>query len=108
MKSAEPSTRTSKSSRGETSIVAPTWGAMPAIEEVHEDPIAVVDPSSDDDIDDPTVTHFLLLRAMMESFMTTQATHGQLIDERLTAVAALRADFAEYRSVFLPPPPFDD
>ena len=39
--------------------------------------------------------------------MTTQATHGQLLDELLTEVASLREDFAEYRSAFPPPPPFD-
>ena len=39
--------------------------------------------------------------------MTTQTAHGQLINELLTEVAALRADFAEYRSAFQPPLPFD-
>ena len=43
----------------------------------------------------------------MEPFMTTQTAHGQLIDELLTGVAALRDDFAEYRRAFPPPPPFD-
>nr|POE66419.1 hypothetical protein CFP56_29266 [Quercus suber] len=37
----------------------------------------------------------------------TQATHGQLIDELLSEIAALRADFAKYRSAFPPPPPSD-
>ena len=37
--------------------------------------------------------------------MTTQATHRQLIDELLIEVAALRADFAKYRSTFPTPPP---
>ena len=71
---------------------------------------AAVDPSgSDDDVDvDPTITPPLLLHAMMESFMTTQTAHGQLLDELMTEVAALRADFAEYRSVFPPPPPSND
>ena len=45
---------------------------------------------------------------MIESFMTTQATHGQLLDELLTEVASLRADFAENRNAFSPPPPFKD
>ena len=44
---------------------------------------------------------------MMEYFMTTQTTHGQLIDELLTKVATLRADFAENRRDFPPPPPSD-
>ena len=71
------------------------------------DPTEVVDPSGDDDTVDPTATPPLSLRAMMESFMTTQTTHGQLIDELLTGVDALRDDFAEYRRAFPPPPPFD-
>ena len=44
---------------------------------------------------------------MMETFMTTQVAHGQLLDELISNVAALRADFSEYRSVFPPPPPYD-
>ena len=39
--------------------------------------------------------------------MTTQATHGQLLDELITEVAALRMDFFEYRSDFPPLPPSD-
>ena len=35
----------------------------------------------------------------------TQAAHGQLIDKLLSEIAAMRADFAEYRSAFPPPPP---
>ena len=107
MKSAEPSTRTSKRPRGEAFTTAPASGDMSAAEEVHVDPTAVVDPSGDDEVVDPTVTPPLSLRAMMESFMTTQTTHGQLLDELLIEVAALKADFAEYRSVFPPPPPSD-
>ena len=57
---------------------------------------------------DPTVAHPLSLRAMMESFMTTYAAHGQLVDELLKEVASLRANFVEYRSAFPPPPPFGD
>nr|POE86007.1 hypothetical protein CFP56_02378 [Quercus suber] len=65
---------------------------MPATKEVHVDPIAVVDPSSDDDVGDPIVTPPLSLCAMMESFMITKAAHGQFIDELLTKVATLRTD----------------
>ena len=39
--------------------------------------------------------------------MTTQTTHEQLLDGLIAEVAALRADFSEYRSVFPPPPPSD-
>ena len=76
MKSVEPSTGISKRPRGETSTAALAFGDMPADEEVHMDPIAAVDPSGDDDIVDPTVTPPFSLRAMMKSFMTTQAAHG--------------------------------
>ena len=44
----------------------------------------------------------------MQSIMMTQATQGQLLDELLTEVASLRADFLDYKSSFPPPPPFED
>ena len=72
------------------------------------DPIAAVDPSGGVDNVNPTVTPPLSLCAMMESFMTTQVTHGQLLDELLTKVATLQANFVDYRSAFPPFPPFDD
>ena len=70
-------------------------------------PTTAVDPVANVETNDPTVTPPLSPRAMMETFMTTQAALRQLIDELLIEVAALRADFAKYRSVFPPPPPFD-
>ena len=79
---------------------------MPTTEETFVDLIVVVDTSGGADDVDPTIAPFLL-RAMMQSFMTMRATHGQLLDELLTEVASLRADFVEYRSAFPPPPPFD-
>ena len=78
---------------------------MDPTEEIHVGPAATVDPVANVEINDPTVTPPLSPRAMMETFMTTQATHGQLIDELIIEVALLRADFAEYRSAFPPPPP---
>ena len=39
--------------------------------------------------------------------MTTQAAHGQLLDELITEVAALRMDFFVYRSAFPPLPSSD-
>ena len=39
--------------------------------------------------------------------MTTQVAHGQLLDDLISNVAALRVEFTEYRSSFLPPPPLD-
>mgnify|MGYP006869218800 CR=1 FL=1 len=70
MKSAEPSIGTSKRSWGEASTPPPASGAMPAAEENFVDPITM-DPSGGADDVNPTVTPPLLLRAMMESFMTT-------------------------------------
>ena len=81
MKSAKPSIGTSKRSRVETYTTTPTFGAMPAVEETFVDLIAAVDPSSGVDEVDPTVAPPLSLRAMMQSFTTTQATHEQLLDE---------------------------
>jgi len=106
MKSDEPRTRTSKRSQGKASTIATVSDVMPAVEEAFVDPTTVVS-SGVDDVDS-TVSLPLSLFAMMLSFMTIQATHGQLLDEFLTEVATLRADFVEYRSAFPPPPPSDD
>ena len=74
--SPEPSTGTSKRSQGEASTTAPTFSAMLVAEETFADAIAAVDPSSGANDVDPNVTPPLSLHAMIESFMTTQATHG--------------------------------
>ena len=71
MKSFELNTRTLKRSRGEATIVAPAFSDMHAAKEVHVDPTATVDPSSDEDVVDLIVTPPLSLHAMMKSFMTT-------------------------------------
>ena len=107
MKSVEPSIGTSKRPSGEASTTAPASGDQPATKEIYVDPTTAMDLASDDDTADPKITPPLSLCAMMGTFMTTQVTHGQLIDELLTMVASLRADFAKYRTVFPPPPPFD-
>ena len=49
MKRVEPSTETSKRSRGETTTAAPASSDLPDVEEVHVDPTEAVDPSGDDD-----------------------------------------------------------
>ena len=72
------------------------------------DPTATVDSSSGAEDVDPTVAPPLSLCPMMQSFMTTQASHGQLLDELLIEVASLRADFAEVKSAFPPPSPFEE
>ena len=81
---------------------------MLVTEETFVDSIAAVDPFGGVNDVDPIITLPFLLRDMMESFMTTQAAHGQLLDELLTEVVALRADFVDYRSAFPRPPPSDD
>ena len=48
MKSAKPSTGTSKRPRGEASTTAPTSGDQLAAEDILMDPTAVVDPTVDD------------------------------------------------------------
>ena len=88
------------------------------IEDVHAEespigPTAVVADDGDDEVHvdnaaaEPTVPPPLSLCAMMETFMTTQATHGQLLDGLIAEVATLRANFSEYSSAFPPPPPSD-
>ena len=62
---------------------------------MHEDPIAAVAKDGDDevDVDTATVVHTgpppPSLRAMMETIMTTQAAHGQLLYGFFFEVAAL-------------------
>nr|POF24513.1 hypothetical protein CFP56_55784 [Quercus suber] len=81
-------------------------------EDMHGDPTADVGQDGDDEVDVDTAATALTgpsppsLRAMMETFMMTQATHGQLLDELIAEVVALRAEFSKYRSAFPPPPPF--
>ena len=55
----------------------------------------------------PTIPRPLFLCAMIETFMTTQVAHGQLLDELITEVTALRANFLKYRRAFPPPPTFN-
>ena len=75
-------------------------------EESPVDPIATVADDGDDEVHvdsvavKPTVPPPLTLRAMMETFMTTQAAHGRLLDGLIAEVATLKVDFSEYRSAF--------
>jgi len=64
MKSAKPSTGTSKRPKG-ASTATPASGDQPTTEEI------LVDPTTADDTTDPTVAPPLSLRAMMETFMAT-------------------------------------
>ena len=84
---------------------------VPPIENVPFDPTAVV--SDDDEEDDAKLDaagpsrSFPSLRDMMQTFMMTDTAYGQLLDELITEVVALRSDFTEYWRSFPPPPPSD-
>ena len=77
---------------------------------MHEDPTAIVAQDGDEevDVDVAATTHTgpppPSLRAMMETYMMTEAAHEQLLGGLIAEVVALRADFSEYRSAFRPPP----
>ena len=110
MKTVELSTSLSKRPRVETATIDPS----PPPKEIHFDPTTVVadDGVDEEDLDadgaQPTASSVppcLSLKSMMETFMTTQTAHEQLLDELLTKVAALKTNFDEYRSIFPPPPP---
>ena len=72
----------------------------PTAEEV-VDPIAAVDPLASSSSDSS-------LRSMLDTIMTVQAMHGQLLLDVLTELQALRADLASTRGSTPQPPPFDD
>ena len=80
---------------------------------MHEDPTAVVVEDGDDEVNVDTATtthtghHPPSLRAMMETIMTTQVAHGQLLYGFFAKVATLRADLANYRRAVPPSPPSD-
>ena len=77
---------------------------------MHGDPTSVVAEDGDDEEDVDTVDAAHTgplppsLHAMMETIMTTQAAHGQLLDGLLVEVAALQADLADYRHPIPPSP----
>ena len=84
-----------------------------AVEEILVNPTAVVAKDDVDEVDveigdaEPTIPPPFSLHATMETFMTTQVAHGQLLDELITEVIALRANFTEYRNSFPPIPSSD-
>ena len=102
MNSVEPSTRTSKRPRGEASTAALTSGDMLATEELHVNPAIAMDPSGDEDVVDLTCESCgssLTLCIDGVIFYYLSSHDGQLIDELLTEVATLRANFAKYISM---------
>ena len=80
---------------------------------MHKDPTAVVVEDGDDkvDVDTAAAAHIgpppPSLHAMMETIMTTQAAHGQLLYGFFAEVADLRANLADYKRAVPPSPPSD-
>ena len=80
---------------------------------MHGDPTVASVEDGDDEVDVDIVAAAHIgpsppsLRGMMETIMTTQATHGQLLYGIFAEVAALRVDLAYYRHAVPPSPPFD-
>ena len=70
------------------------------IAEEFVDPTAAIDPP-------PSSSSDSSIRSMLDTVMTVQVAHGQLLVDVLTELQALRANLASARR-FSPPPPFDD
>ena len=70
------------------------------IAEVYVDSTATVAPP-------PSTSDDSSIRRMLDTVMTVQAAHGQLLVDVLMELQALRADLASIRRS-PPPPPFDD
>ena len=110
-KTFEPSASTTKRPRVES--ITEDVPTDPPTKDVLINPTTAV--PKDDDKDDanldadvvgPSITPHSLCE-MMETFMMTQAAHGQLLDDLISDVVVLRADFAKYRRSF-PPLPLSD
>ena len=92
----------SKCPRVESSSSAPPSppsSSDPMIE-AYVDPTAAVDPS-------PSALDDSSIRNMLDTVMTIQSTHGQLLVDVLTELQALHTNLASIRQTS-PPPPFDD
>ena len=64
------------------------------------DPTAAVDPP-------PSTSGDSSIRSMLDTIMTVQATHGQLLVDMLDELRSLQTDLESLRRS-PPPPPFDD
>ena len=82
-------------------------------EDMHGGPTVAIAKDGDDkvDVDTAAIAHTSppppSLHAMMETIITTQTAHGQLLHGLLAEVAALRVDLVAYRRPVPPSPPFD-
>ena len=92
--------------------VRSTTGDVPP-EDMHGDPTVASAEDGDDEVDVETIAAAHIgpsppsLHGMMETIMTTQAAHGQLLYGLFAEVAALRANLADYRCA-VPPSPLSD
>ena len=59
------------------------------------------------DVPPPSTSNDSNIRRMLETVMTVQAAHGQILVDMLDELRALRADLEHLRRS-PPPPPFDD
>ena len=66
-----------------------------------------VDPPTVITVPPPSTSIDLDIRRILETVMTVQATHGQLLVDMLDELRALQADL-EHLKWLPPPPPFDD
>ena len=87
-----------KSFSGVASPLPPSSGDPTA--EKYVNPTTVVDPP-------PSISGDSSIRSMLDTVITVQAAHDQLLVDVLTNLQALRVDMASIRRT-PPPPPFDD
>ena len=66
-----------------------------------------VDPTADVDLS-PRTSSSLSMRTMLETCLTVQAAHGQILLDLLNKVAALRVDLAHARGASSPNPPSNE
>ena len=94
----------SKRPRVETSGVAPPPPPSSTGDTMAEE---LVDPTAAADVPPPSTSDDSEIRCMLETVMTIQVAHGQILVDMLDELRALRADLEHLRR--LPPPPrFDD
>ena len=66
-----------------------------------------VDPAAAADVPPPSTSDDSDIRSILETIITIQATHGQILVDMLNEFRALRVDLEHLRRS-PPPPPFDD
>ena len=93
----------SKRPRVESSIgdaCRPPPSSNPSVK-TYVDPTTALDPP-------PSTSSDSSLHAMLDTIMTVQAAHGQLLLDVLNELHALRADLVDARDSAPPAPPFDE